>query len=46
MAVKNGDGDGVGHIWLGSVSMLHHRNFPLAKHELETRAVELARKFF
>jgi TolB-like protein/Tfp pilus assembly protein PilF len=41
MAVKNGEGDGLGHIWLGSVSMLYDRNFPLAKHELE-RAVELA----
>ncbi len=40
MAVKNDDGAGIGHIWLGAVSMLYDRNFPLAKHELE-RAVAL-----
>jgi TolB-like protein len=40
MAVKNDDGAGVGHIWLGAVSMLYDRNFPLAKSELE-RAVAL-----
>ena len=39
-SVQNDDGAGVGHIWLGAVSMLYDRNFPLAKHELE-RAVEL-----
>ncbi len=31
---------GVGHIWLGAVSMLYDRDFPLAKRELE-RAVAL-----
>lgn len=40
MAVQNDDGAGVGHIWLGAVSMLYDRNFPLAKSELE-RAVAL-----
>lgn len=40
MSVKNDDGAGVGHIWLGAVSMLYDRNFPLAKRELE-RAVAL-----
>ncbi len=39
-AVQNDDGAGVGHIWLGAVSMLYDRNFPLAKSELE-RAVAL-----
>ena len=38
MAVRNDEGAGVGHIWLGAVSMLYDRNFPLAKRELE-RAV-------
>ena len=40
MAVRNDEGAGVGHIWLGAVSMLYDRNFPLAKRELE-RAVAL-----
>ena len=40
MAVKNDDGAGVGHIWLGAVSMLYDRNFPLARSELK-RAVAL-----
>jgi TolB-like protein len=40
MAVQNDEGAGVGHIWLGAVSMLYDRNFPLAKRELE-RAVAL-----
>ncbi|MEO6872186.1 MAG: tetratricopeptide repeat protein [Chthoniobacterales bacterium] len=40
MSVKNDDGAGVGHIWLGAVSMLYDRDFPEAKRELE-RAVEL-----
>ncbi len=40
MAVRNDDDAGVGHIWLGAVSMLYDRNFPLAKRELE-RAVAL-----
>lgn len=40
MAVQSDDGAGVGHIWLGAVSMLYDRNFPLAKSELE-RAVAL-----
>ena len=40
MAVRNDEGAGVGHIWLGAVSMLYDRNFPLAKSELE-RAVAL-----
>jgi TolB-like protein len=40
MAVQSDDGAGVGHIWLGAVSMLYDRNFPLAKRELE-RAVAL-----
>jgi TolB-like protein len=40
MSVKNDDGAGVGHIWLGAVSMLYDRNFLLAKSELE-RAVAL-----
>ncbi len=40
MSVKSDDGAGVGHIWLGAVSMLYDRNFPLAKSELE-RAVVL-----
>ena len=40
MAVQSDDGAGVGHIWLGAVSMLYDRNFPLAKDELE-RAVAL-----
>ncbi len=40
MSVKNDDGAGVGHVWLGAVSMLYDRNFPLAKSELE-RAVAL-----
>ncbi len=39
-SVENDDGAGVGHIWLGAVSMLYDRNFPLAKRELE-RAVAL-----
>ena len=40
MAVRNDEGAGVGHIWLGAVFMLYDRNFPLAKRELE-RAVAL-----
>ncbi len=40
MSVRNDDTAGVGHIWLGAVSMLYDRNFPLAKRELE-RAVAL-----
>jgi len=40
MAVRNDEGAGVGHIWLGAVSMLYDRNFPLAKRELE-RAIAL-----
>ena len=40
MAVKSDDNAAVGHIWLGAVSMLYDRNFPLAKRELE-RAVAL-----
>ena len=35
MAVKSDDNAAVGHIWLGAVSMLYDRNFPLAKRELE-----------
>jgi len=38
MAVRNDEGAGVGHIWLGAVSMLYDRNFPLAKRELEKAA--------
>ncbi len=40
MSVKNDDGAGVGHIWMGAVAMLYDRDFPLAKSELE-RAVAL-----
>ncbi len=40
MAVQTDEGNGVGHIWLGAVSMLYDRNFPLARRELE-RAVAL-----
>ena len=40
MAVQTDEGSGVGHIWLGAVSMLYDRNFPLAKRELQ-RAVTL-----
>lgn len=40
MAVLNDEGSGVGHTWLGAVSMLYDRNFPLAKSELE-KAVAL-----
>lgn len=40
MAVQTDEGAGVGHIWLGAVSMLYDRNFPLARRELE-RAVAL-----
>ncbi|MBA3962197.1 MAG: hypothetical protein H0X40_09880 [Chthoniobacterales bacterium] len=40
MSVQNDEGLGVGHIWLGAVSMLYDRNFPLARRELE-RAVAL-----
>ncbi len=40
MAVETDEGRGVGHIWLGAVSMLYDRNFPLARRELE-RAVAL-----
>jgi TolB-like protein len=39
-AVETDEGSGVGHIWLGAVSMLYDRNFPMAKSELE-RAVIL-----
>ncbi len=40
MAVQTDEGAGVGHIWLGAVSTLYDRNFPLARRELE-RAVAL-----
>jgi serine/threonine protein kinase/Tfp pilus assembly protein PilF len=40
MSVKSDDNAAVGHIWLGAISMLYDRNFPLAKRELE-RAVAL-----
>jgi serine/threonine protein kinase len=40
MSVKSDDSAAVGHIWLGAISMLYDRNFPLAKRELE-RAVAL-----
>ncbi|MEO5717845.1 MAG: hypothetical protein ABIR29_04655, partial [Chthoniobacterales bacterium] len=40
MAVQTDEGAGVGHIWLGAVSMLYDRNFALARRELE-RAVAL-----
>ncbi|HEY3663332.1 MAG TPA: hypothetical protein VGL24_09300 [Chthoniobacterales bacterium] len=40
MAVQTDEGAGVGHIWLGAVSMLYDRNFPFARRELE-RAVAL-----
>ena len=40
MAMQTDEGAGVGHIWLGAVSMLYDRNFPLARRELE-RAVAL-----
>lgn len=39
-AVQTDEELGVGHIWLGAVSMLYDRNFPLAKRELQ-RAVAL-----
>jgi eukaryotic-like serine/threonine-protein kinase len=40
MSIKSDDNAAVGHIWLGAISMLYDRNFPLAKRELE-RAVAL-----
>ena len=40
MSIKSDDKAAVGHIWLGAISMLYDRNFPLAKRELE-RAVAL-----
>jgi serine/threonine protein kinase/Tfp pilus assembly protein PilF len=40
MSIKSDDNAAVGHIWLGAISMLYDRNFPLAKRELE-RAVTL-----
>ena len=40
MSIKSDDKTAVGHIWLGAISMLYDRNFPLAKRELE-RAVAL-----
>jgi serine/threonine protein kinase/tetratricopeptide (TPR) repeat protein len=40
MSIQSDDKASVGHIWLGAISMLYDRNFPLAKRELE-RAVAL-----
>ena len=40
MSIKSDDNAAVGHIWLGAISMLYDRNFPLAKRELQ-RAVAL-----